>query len=218
MEDRLYLKMARNSIKGIHSSVGSGRHTLAGILKRPHVPGNPAELSAGVSFLESILGRLVVLEKDLRQQIRQIESLSLDVSRADSSGRCSEDQLAKYRLINGRLVAIEKRIGQDFKRLLPQCEQMQKDAIIDDFEIESEVSVWLDESDPAYRDDDDNILAVSSYNAKVDTDSDFGLDDGQNHNECRHFDGHPMQKEHHCWLFHDLYDHAHLFEDILRSI
>jgi hypothetical protein len=217
MEDRLCLKIARDSLKEIRSSVESGRHTLAGILERLSASRKPDEQPTDASFLESILGRLVVLGRELREQIRELENLSLNISRDDSSDRYSDEQLAKYREINDRLVAIEKRIRQDFKRLLPQCEQMQKDGVIDDFEIESEVSIWLDENDRAYRDDDDNILAVSSFNAKVDADSDFGLDDGQNHNEYRHFDEHPMQTEHHCRLFHELYGHSRLWDDILRA-
>ena len=216
MEDRLCLKMARDCLREIHSSIESGRHTLAGILERLNATRKPDE-PAGASLLESILGRLVVIGKDLRQQIRELEGLSLNVPRTSASDRYSDEQLAKYREINDRLVAIEKRIKQDFKQLLPPCEQMQKDGVIDDFEIESEVSVWLDESDPAYRDDDDNILAVLSYCAKADADSDFGLDDGQNHNEYQHFEGHPMQREHHCWLFHEVYDHSRLWEEILRT-
>ena len=128
--------------------------------------------------------------------------------KSEVGDRFSGDRLSRYRDINGRLVIIEKGIKQDFKRLLPQRERMRKDGIIEDFKIELEVSVWLDESDLAYRDDSDNILAVSSYNTRVYADSDFGLDDGQNHNECRHFDGHPMK--------HELYDHSRLWEGILR--
>jgi hypothetical protein len=38
----------------------------------------------------------------------------------------------------------------------------------------------------------------------------FGIADGKNHNEYQHWDHHPMKDEHHCWLYHSLYDHAPL--------
>ena len=37
------------------------------------------------------------------------------------------------------------------------------------------------------------------------------LDEGnprRNWNEYQHWDGHPLQGEYHCWLFHDLCDHV----------
>ena len=45
----------------------------------------------------------------------------------------------------------------------------------------------------------------------------FGIDDGINHNIFQGMDGHPMQGEFHCWLYHCLYDHTDLwFNDMLR--
>ena len=217
MEDRLCLKMARDSLKDIYRSVESGRHTLAGILGRLTGSEKPAEQPSSASFFAGILGRLVALEKELRQQIRELEDLRLNVSEVYPSAPRPQEHPAKYRLINEKLVQVEKRIKQDFERLLPQCEQMRKDGVIDDFEIEAEVSLWLDEKDPAHRDDDDNIMAVSRYNAWFYADSDFGLDDRKNHNDCQFFDGDSGQGEHHCRLFHELYNHKELWDDILRA-
>jgi hypothetical protein len=217
MEDRLCLKMARDSLREIYRSVESGRHTLVGILDRLNATEVVAEKFYNASFFAAILGRLVVLEKELKGEIRAIEEISTKILKDGADERFSEERIAKYRQVNSRLVAIEKRITRDFRSLLPQCEQMQKEGMIDDFEIEAEVSLWLDEKDPAHRDNDDNIMAVTSYNAKCEADSDFGLDDGKNHNECQFFEAHPMQGEHHCWLFHELYDHKELWDDILRA-
>ena len=42
------------------------------------------------------------------------------------------------------------------------------------------------------------------------------MDDGRNWNEMRNTDL-PLAHQKHCWLFHDLYDHARLsWKDILR--
>ncbi|MGC8491927.1 MAG: hypothetical protein ACP5SH_09340 [Syntrophobacteraceae bacterium] len=217
MVDRLYLKVARKSLKEIHRSVEAGRHTLAGILERADASADAGGQPSAGSFFAGILGRLVVLEKELKNQIWEIENLGVKALEANAEKRPSGEQIAKYGQINGRLAAIEKRIKKDFERLLPQCEQMRKEGVIDDFEIEAEVSLWLDENDPAFRGDDDNILAVVSFDAKSQADSDFGLDDRQNHNEYQFFDGHAMQKERHCWLFHEFFDHGGLWDDIVRA-
>ena len=88
-----------------------------------------------------------------------------------------------------------------------------------DYEIELEVSCWLREDDPAYQEDHDNILVTLKEYLKGlrNPTQAFGIDDGMNHNECQWGDGHPMQGEFHCWLYHCLYDHTDLwFEDMLR--
>lgn len=46
----------------------------------------------------------------------------------------------------------------------------------------------------------------------------WGLDDGENHNEFEFRENHPMFGEHHCWLFHCLYDHNYLTWEEIASI
>ena len=97
------------------------------------------------------------------------------------------------------------------------------DPFLSDYEIEVVLDYYLREDDPAYRDDDDNILAKRCYSLKgVASDGDLWFDDGENHNVFEGWDGHPMKDEHHCWLFHDLYDHSYRdssrlpWKDIMR--
>ena len=51
----------------------------------------------------------------------------------------------------------------------------------------------------------------------ADPEHDFGIDDGIDHNEFQHMDGHTMQGEFHCWLYHFLYDHTDLCFDGCNS-
>jgi hypothetical protein len=88
---------------------------------------------------------------------------------------------------------------------------------LSDYEIELEVEVCLREDDPAFQEDDDNILATLRERLKGCAQHDFGIDDGTNHNAFQQMEGHPMQGEVHCWLYHCLYDHTDLwFDDMLR--
>lgn len=116
---------------------------------------------------------------------------------------------------------IERYAKREALALIAQIEAKVQDPSdwIGDYEIELKVECWLREDDPAYREDDDNILATLKEDLKPlqDPDDDFGLDDGINHSIAQFIDGHPMQGEFHCWLYHRLYDHTDLeWEDLLR--
>ena len=81
----------------------------------------------------------------------------------------------------------------------------------------------LRDDDPACRDDDDHILVtrnewLSHLKRYLEhPDEAGGIGSGDNYNEFQFMEGHLRQAEHHCWLYHDLYDHAGLqWEDLLR--
>lgn len=56
------------------------------------------------------------------------------------------------------------------------------------------------------------------HSSKETEDERWGMDDGENHNEFEFRQGHPMFGEHHCWLFHCLYDHNYLTWEEIASI
>jgi hypothetical protein len=65
---------------------------------------------------------------------------------------------------------------------------------LSDYELELEVTFWLREDDPAFNEEDDNILATlhEYLTGFRDPASDCGIDDGINHNLAQSIDGHPM--------------------------
>lgn len=86
-----------------------------------------------------------------------------------------------------------------------------------DYEIEAVITYHIRQDDPAYRKDDDNILAEQTeYVTGISLDAGGRihtlLADGENHNDRPEPNG-----ETHCWLYHDLYDHRDLnWADMLR--
>ncbi len=68
------------------------------------------------------------------------------------------------------------------------------------------------------KEDSDNIIAeLTEYLKGISTQDHDHRWDETNHNEFQGWASHEMRDEHHCWLYHCLYDHAHLsWEDILR--
>ena len=132
----------------------------------------------------------------------------------------SPEQMLQLQQLNDRLATIEKQVKREAMNLNTQLRVRIHDLAdwLMDYEIELEITFQLREDDPAYRDDDDNILATLREMLKDCDQDDFGIDDGINHNDIfQHIDGHPMQEEFHCWLYHCLYDHTNLwFDDMLR--
>ena len=130
-------------------------------------------------------------------------------------------QLQYLQRLNAQLVVIEQQVKREALDLIAQLDARvhHPDDWLADYELELEVSFWLREDDPAYQEDDDNILVtLKEYLTLLRVpDYDCGLDDGINHNAFQQRDGHPMQGECHCWVYHRLYDHTDLwFDDMLR--
>ena len=119
--------------------------------------------------------------------------------------------------LNEKLVDIEKGIKKECQALIEELEKRiaNPDDWLEDYEIVCDITFCLKEDDPEYSENSDNILAELSEHFK----SEYpcrGIADGNNHNETQFWD-HPMKDEHHCWLYHCLYDHTHLgWIDLLR--
>lgn len=94
----------------------------------------------------------------------------------------------------------------------------------DRWDMEARMEFLLDHRDPLFENDGGNTLYVTNHNIAYrahGTYSDSSLIDGEidNWNEFEHQEGHPLRHQHHCWLFHDLYDHSHPplgWQNILR--
>jgi len=144
------------------------------------------------------------------------------VKRIGSRNFCSEkltrSQRQQLHLLNKKLIDIEKKLKTDILNLHLIAEKRIKDPLdwIEDYEVEIYITFLLSEDDSYYDEDLDNILVqLTEYSPKyLDVNH---ISDGVNHSEFQHWDNHIMQKEHHCWFYHCLYDHTDLgWVDILR--
>ena len=119
--------------------------------------------------------------------------------------------------LNKQLVIIEKNLIAESKIIAPNLNQRVKDPNdwLSDYEIDAEISFWLNESDPEYIEDDDNILCTLHEGLKRDVTA--YLADGENHSEPSFRDNDLYKNQHQCWLFHCLNYPSNLtLKDMLR--
>ena len=131
---------------------------------------------------------------------------------------------------NSKLIKFNKQLHLFQDRIIKEAKKIDselikrvndKDDELDDYEIDLQVSFYLKDDDPDYREDQDNIIAIlNDYVKGISlpdyTEFDFRWDE-TNHCEFQYWDWHEMKDEHHCWLYHCLYDHTSLtWEDIMR--
>ncbi len=132
----------------------------------------------------------------------------------------SKKQRQELMNINKKLIEIEKVISKEFIKLNTDADKRlnDKNDWVEDYEIEAIITFYLKEDDPDYKEDDDNILVELTEYGKGERHKEkdaWGLNDGNNHNDL--FEEHPMLDEHHCWLYHSLYDHTELgWSNMLR--
>ena len=112
--------------------------------------------------------------------------------------------------LNNKLADIETGIKKECRGLIDQLEKRINDPNdwLDDYEIDVVITFILKGDDPEYSDRSDNILVELDESVKGEI-WEYGIGDGKNHSEYQHWD-HPMKDEHHCWLYHCLYDHTDL--------
>jgi hypothetical protein len=130
------------------------------------------------------------------------------------------DQIMKLRKLNDVLSELEKKIKEQAARIYSADKKIieQSQGWIQDYEFECEISFWLSEDDPEYKEDVDNILATidEPLEHHFTQNVDFGMFDGENHNLFCDREGHPLNGDFHCWLFHRLYDADLEWSDLLR--
>jgi len=140
-------------------------------------------------------------------------------------------QVMKRKLIkfNSRLHTLQNKIIKEAKTVDAQLIKRVQDPedLLDDYELELDISYWLKEDDKDFVEDEDNILATHNEYLKeisLENDKKNWCWGDRNHNIFENSD-HIMSDEHHCWLYHCLYDHLiHpvgsadrlSFDDILR--
>lgn len=119
------------------------------------------------------------------------------------------DQQTHERLkeINVKLTIIEKQIHTTAVRLLTPIQYEKEHAIegLLDYDLSAKIMCYTGEEDAEplcklY----ESLYSISNPEKLI-----YFVNDGINHNEFHHWENHPMRGEHHCWLFHCLYDHIH---------
>jgi hypothetical protein len=123
--------------------------------------------------------------------------------------------------MNNRLSDIEKQLKKEALEIITTMnKRLNGDAAwINDYGMECTVVFYLNENDPAYSDEEDNILAEFIEGLDLLRYADHPLLVSEvNWNDCGIPDlDNPDQLEHHCWFYHQLYDHAKIsWDDMLR--
>jgi len=124
--------------------------------------------------------------------------------------------------LNMRLSEIEQQLKKETLAIITTMNKRLKDDAdwINDFEIDCTVEFYLREDDPAYSDEDDNILAEFTEGVALLRYADHSLlasEENWNATGITDLDN-PDQKEHHCWFYHQLYDHTKISWDDMLMI
>jgi hypothetical protein len=138
-----------------------------------------------------------------------------------SHNKLTKKQLQALKNLNTRLKILQDRLIAEVLNLDRELKLRVADEndILDDYEIELQLSFFLKEDDNKYKKDDDNILtSLSEYLKGISIDiKQYPWRWDNNHNEFRGRTEHLMKQDYHCWWFHCLYDHTDLeFKDMLR--
>jgi hypothetical protein len=123
--------------------------------------------------------------------------------------------------LNNRLFEIEQHLKKEALAIIDTMEKRIEEGTdwINYYVVKCKVGFYLNENDPAYSDKECNLQAEliegvglrmyknHSFLASADNWNDRGIPDIDD----------PDKDEHHCWFYHQLYDHAKLsWENILR--
>jgi hypothetical protein len=167
------------------------------------------------------------LTNDYEASLRIMDRLSWKVARLNSriemeinrkhgglKNRLTIADIQALQNFNDQLAILEKKIIKEVKAL-KESGRRRLDSTDEDFltcfRVEIEIDYFIGEDDPAYNDERDNCIATSKRVREDIIDY-----DDSDWNDMRHTEL-PLAHQKHCWLFHDLYDHANLsWKDILR--
>ncbi len=125
--------------------------------------------------------------------------------------------IERLKVINTELAAIEKRIVQTAIRLDSNLQKELAGNVdgIRDYEMKVEIQCYgSDETGYPLFTMNERLNGISSE-PKIYT---HHFADGDNNNEFRFREEHPMKGEHHCWLYHCLYSHIGATLDEIASI
>jgi hypothetical protein len=137
-----------------------------------------------------------------------------------TSDDLTEVEVARLRLLNQKLVEVEQWVLQrrdqclrDYFKAGGVKDQRYSDELWEDIETKVKVACILRENHPDFNAEDDNIVAQLHW---LDGIYDR-LTESTNWNAFQFHDGHRLQHDHHCYLFHDLSEHV-LFNDWDRML
>ena len=155
---------------------------------------------------------LHIIDKLVRKAYRLKYRIEMEAIRRKDDDLTADD-IHALQNFNDQLAILERKIIKEVKAL-EESGQRRLNSTDEDFvtcfRVNIEIDYSIGEDDPAFNDERDNCIATSTH---VSQDI---MDDGRNWNEMRNTDL-PLAHQKHCWLFHDLYDHARLsWKDILR--
>lgn len=171
-------------------------------------------------LMQNILEKLSNIKNEVCDYAHDLQDIwikSLDNDAEARYSAYSDERIQIYRKINEKLYVTEKKMKNDFERLSHYCRSLVDSGYIVDYEIAFEISFYLDENDPDYTNYDDNILAILIFRWKSEHEWNSLLSNDLNYNIFQNDSDHPLRNEHHCYLFHRLYDHTDLsWNDILR--
>ena len=136
----------------------------------------------------------------------------------DQDKLAAEDLSAEQRQflvnLNSKLTDIEKGIKVEGQALIDQLEKRVKDTNdwLEDYEIECYITFYLQEDDPDYDEDKDNMLVelMSCVVFSKLKKREWGIADGNDHNTLHGWVKCSMVDEYHCYLHHSLYDYTDL--------
>jgi len=144
----------------------------------------------------------------------KLESETLRRKYDDWENKLTTTDIHALQNFNDQLAILEKKIIKEVKAL-KESGWRRLDSPDEDFvtcfRVKIEIDYSIGEDDPAYNDERDNCIATSKgLGNKI---MDY---EDQDWNDMRNTEL-PLAHLKLCWLFHDLYDHAHLsWKDILR--
>lgn len=123
------------------------------------------------------------------------------------------EQLAQLSRLNARLKAIEQQIVTQVQPQLDALNARVEDPNdwLEDYECECVLMFSIGKNDPDYSENSDNFIVKEKiYILKDEPVYESLLINGTNWNMFEHKENHPMRDEHHCHLYHSLYDHHDL--------
>jgi hypothetical protein len=116
----------------------------------------------------------------------------------------TDSEVAQLLKLNRQLKDVTRHLQSVKNDVTPRLEAKladPKDPMYD-YEIEVRIDYQLREDDPAFAEDDDNFLSTRNETLKLEPMSD-DIDWSESYIQPS------LRAEPHCWLFHDLYDHAY---------
>ncbi|MDG5800784.1 hypothetical protein QA597_10475 [Marinilabiliaceae bacterium ANBcel2] len=149
-------------------------------------------------------------------------SLKQRKSRLNNKFKFTEKRIKQLEAFNEWLTEKEKDAVQQARELEKMAnEQLNRSSFTKDYEIEILVELFAPEKYDRFAELEGNPfysfiphLLYQKHQIDDDEHTDWVLD--RNHNEFQHHKKHPLRNQHHCCLFHELYDHTPLaWQDIL---